>query len=68
MADTSVIIVCAGNATRMGGINKILMPLGKSNVVGHSMLAFEQCEDIAEILTPFVKPLKKSALPNFPRL
>ena len=50
MADTSVIIVCAGNATRMGGINKILMPLGKSNVVGYSMLAFEQCEDIAEII------------------
>jgi len=50
MADTSVILVCAGNATRMGGINKILMPLGKSNVVGYSMLAFEQCEDIAEII------------------
>lgn len=50
MADTSVIIVCAGNATRMGGINKILMPLGKSNVVGYSMLAFEQCEDISEII------------------
>ncbi len=50
MADTSVIVVCAGNATRMGGINKILMPLGKSNVVGYSMLAFEQCEDIAEII------------------
>ena len=50
MADTSVILVCAGNATRMGGINKILMPLGKSNVVGYSMLAFEQCEDISEII------------------
>ncbi len=47
---TSAILVCAGNASRMGGINKILMPLGNSNVVGHSMLAFEQCPDIVEII------------------
>lgn len=50
MADTSAILVCAGNASRMGGVNKILMPLGDSNVVGHSMLAFERCPDIAEII------------------
>ena len=48
--DTSVILVCAGNATRMGGINKILMPLGNTNVIGLCMLAFEQSEDIAEII------------------
>ena len=48
--DTSCILVCAGNASRMGGINKILMPLGESNVVGHSMLAFEKTPDIAEII------------------
>lgn len=49
-ADTSVIIVCAGNATRMGGVNKILLPLGDSNVIGHCMQAFEACEDVAEII------------------
>ena len=49
-ADTSCILVCAGNASRMGGINKILMPLGESNVVGYSMLAFEQTPDITEII------------------
>ncbi len=49
-ADTSVIIVCAGNATRMGGINKILLPLGESNVIGHCMQAFEACADVAEII------------------
>ncbi len=49
-ADTSVIIVCAGNATRMGGVNKILLPLGDSNVIGHCMRAFEACEDVAEII------------------
>lgn len=49
-ADTSVILVCAGNAARMGGINKILMPLGDTNVIGHSMHAFESCPDVAEII------------------
>lgn len=50
ITSTSAILVCAGNATRMGGVNKILMPLGTSNVVGHSMLAFEQSPDITEII------------------
>ena len=49
-ADTTAVIVCAGNATRMGGVNKILMPLGESNVVGHSMQAFENSPEIAEII------------------
>ena len=47
---TSAILVCAGNASRMGGINKILMPLGTSSVVGYSMLAFEQCPEVMEII------------------
>lgn len=50
ITDTSVILVCAGNASRMGGINKILMPLGQSNVIGICMQAFQNCEDIAEII------------------
>lgn len=49
-ADTSAILVCAGNATRMGGVNKILLPLGETNVIGHAMRAFEACPDIAEII------------------
>ena len=49
-ADTSAILVCAGNASRMGGIDKIAMPLGASSVVGHSMMALEACPDIAEII------------------
>lgn len=47
---TSVIIVCAGNSTRMGGVNKILLPLGDKNVVGVTMTAFQQCENVAEII------------------
>lgn len=48
--NTSAILVCAGNATRMGGINKILMPLGNSSVIGYSMLAFQNCPEIGEIV------------------
>lgn len=48
--NTSVIIVCAGNSTRMGGINKILMPLGERLVIGVTMQAFENCESVSEII------------------
>lgn len=47
---TSAIIVCAGNSTRMGGKNKILMPLGDRLVIGVTMLAFEKCGDVSEII------------------
>ncbi len=47
---TSVIIVCAGNSTRMQGVNKILLPLGKTNVIGNTLMAFEKCESIKDIV------------------
>lgn len=47
---TSVIIVCAGNSTRMGGVNKILLPLGDRLVIGVTMQAFEKCESVKEII------------------
>lgn len=50
MQDTSAILVCAGNASRMQGLNKILLPLGKTNVAGNSLLAFQECKRIAEII------------------
>ncbi len=50
VSDTAAILVCAGNATRMGGINKILLPLGTMPVVGYSLLAFEKAEEIAQIV------------------
>ena len=49
MSDTSVILVCAGNASRMGGVNKILMPLKESTVIGVCMSKFQECPDISEI-------------------
>lgn len=47
---TSAIIVCAGNSSRMMGVNKILLPLGDSNVIGRTLSAFEQCESIEDIV------------------
>lgn len=46
----SVVIVCAGNSTRMGGVNKILLPLGERLVIGVTMQAFQKCESIEEII------------------
>jgi len=48
--NTSAVIVCAGNSTRMGGVNKILLPLGDRLVIGVTMQAFQQCENISEII------------------
>ncbi|MBQ8296907.1 MAG: 2-C-methyl-D-erythritol 4-phosphate cytidylyltransferase [Ruminococcus sp.] len=48
--DTSVVIVCAGNSTRMQGKNKILLPLGDTLVIGAAMFAFQQCESVKEII------------------
>ena len=46
----SAIIVCAGNSTRMGGVNKILLPLGNSNVIGTTLTAFENTQSITDIV------------------
>lgn len=50
MPDTSAVIVCAGNASRMGGINKILALLNEKPVIAFTMQAFQECADIAEIV------------------
>ena len=50
LTDTSVILVCAGSATRMRGIHKILMPLGDTTVIGQTMRAFEASARVAELI------------------
>lgn len=47
---TSAIIVCAGNSTRMQGANKILLKLGTTNVIGNTLLAFQKCESVMDIV------------------
>ncbi len=50
LADTAVLLVCAGNATRMGGIHKILHPLGDVTVLEHSLRTFSQCSVVSELV------------------
>lgn len=44
------VIVAAGNATRMGGIDKTMALLGGEPVIVHTVHAFENCDAIKEIV------------------
>ncbi len=44
------VIVAAGSASRMGGIDKILAPLGGEPVIQRTVRAFESCDAISEIV------------------
>lgn len=46
----SAVIVAAGNSSRMGGEDKIFLPISGKPVIARSLLAFENCEDISEIV------------------
>lgn len=47
---TSVIVACAGNATRMRGENKIFLPLGDSNVLGCALQALAASARVCDIV------------------
>ncbi len=44
------VIVAAGNATRMGGIDKVMAMLGGEPVIQRSVRAFQDCDAVAEIV------------------
>ncbi len=48
--DVSVIIVAAGNATRMGGLNKQLLEIDGIPVIMRSILTFEPLDEVYEII------------------
>lgn len=48
--DTAAVLVCAGNATRMGGIHKILHPLRDTTVLHQVLRSFCDCESIAGLV------------------
>lgn len=48
--DTAALLVCAGSATRMGGIHKILHPLGDTTVLAEVLRRFCCSESTAEIV------------------
>lgn len=44
------VIVAAGSASRMGGIDKVMAPLGGEPMILRTVRAFETCDAIAEIV------------------
>lgn len=44
------VIVAAGSASRMGGIDKVMAPLGGKPMVARTVAAFQGCDAIAEIV------------------
>ncbi len=44
------VIVAAGTASRMGGIDKVLAPLNGEPVIVHTVRQFQQCDAIREIV------------------
>lgn len=46
----SAVVAAAGSATRMGGIDKVLAPLGELPVLVHTLYAFEDCPEISEVI------------------
>ena len=44
------VIVAAGNASRMGGIDKIMAPLGGEPVIVRTVRQFQECDAIREIV------------------
>lgn len=46
----SVVVVAAGTASRMQGIDKMLAPLGDKPILIRTLQAFERCPDVSEIV------------------
>ena len=46
----SVVVVAAGSARRMEGIDKILTPLGEFPVLVHTLYAFQDCDMVSEVI------------------
>ena len=46
----SAVVVAAGAARRMEGIDKVLAPLGELPVIVHTLYAFQDCPHISEIV------------------
>ena len=44
------VIVAAGSASRMGGIDKVMAPLGGEPMIVHTVRAFQNCDAIREIV------------------
>ena len=45
-----VVIVAAGSASRMGGIDKVMAPLGGEPMIAKTVRAFQECDAVSEIV------------------
>ena len=48
--DCTAIIVAAGNASRMNGVDKIMAPLSGRPVISYTLEAFEECDRIRDVV------------------
>ena len=44
------VIVAAGNASRMGGIDKVMAPLRNEPMIRRTVRAFQECDAVSEIV------------------
>ena len=49
-AQCSAVVVAAGSARRMEGIDKVLAPLGELPVLAHTLYAFQDCPAVDEVV------------------
>ena len=58
----SAVIVAAGSSSRMGGMDKLAAPLAGSTVIAHTIRAFQDAENVGEIVLVLRKGAEKPAL------
>ena len=44
------VIVAAGSASRMGGIDKVMAPLDGEPMIARTVRAFQECDAVSEIV------------------
>ena len=44
------VLVAAGSASRMGGIDKVMAPLGGEPMIARTVRAFQECDAVSEIV------------------
>ena len=47
---SGAVIVAAGSASRMGGIDKVMAPLGGEPMIARTVRAFQECDAVSEIV------------------
>ncbi len=50
LKNCGAVIVAAGSASRMGGIDKVMAPLGGEPMIARTVRAFQECDAVSEIV------------------